>query len=486
MPKALLRSGRLWLAVVTVAIAAVALFVVAPLYRIALLGSGYMAQQLCAGIFVSGRAFDDVMAQDLTGPGLGPLSLFTPSVNAKERDVSASAFGLAHRTAIYRDGLGCTLIDDRTPSQLRAETAGLFPASEPPAPNAEWPEGAEVSAGPWRDNFQWPEGVDGPMASRAVDAIFAERHPSHARGTRALVVVQGGRIVAERYAPGFDATMPLVGWSMSKTATNALVGLRVEDGTLALDDTRLMPQWQEPEAPRGAITLNELMRMTSGLAFDEDADDNLSDLSQMIFVRGNTAKFAASQPLDHEPGTHWSYSSGSTAILSGVLRETFDDERDYLRFPRVRLFAPLGMRTALLPPDASGTLMGGAFLYASARDWARLGLLFLHDGKWRGEQLLPEGWVAYTTESTPQSPDDEYGAQVWLKLTSSPGLGEPPMPADTYYMLGHQRQVVAMIPSKALVVVRLGLTPSGGDWDTARELSPLVNAFPDKTPGPGF
>jgi hypothetical protein len=130
--------------------------------------------------------------------------------------------------------------------------------------------------------------------------------------------------------------------------------------------------------------------------------------------------------------------------------------------------------------------MGGAFLYASARDWARLGLLFLHDGKWRGEQLLPEGWVAYTTEPTPQSPDDEYGAQVWLKLTSSPGLGEPPMPADTYYMLGHQRQVVAMIPSKDLVVVRLGLTPSGGDWDTARELSPLVNAFPDKTPGPGF
>ncbi|MEM7192027.1 MAG: serine hydrolase, partial [Pseudomonadota bacterium] len=201
--------------------------------------------------------------------------------------------------------------------------------------------------------------------------------------------------------------------------------------------------------------------------------------AQTSFAQGDTAAFAAGKPLVVAPGTYWSYSSGSTAILSGVLRETFDNARAYWRYPREKLFHPLGMRSAQVAPDASGTLMGAAFLYASARDWARLGLLFLRDGTWAGEQILPEGWSAYSTDPTPQSPKDEYGAQIWLKLTKSRDLGEPPMPADSYYMLGHNGQAVAMVPSKDLVVVRLGQTPSGGSWDTARELGPLVNAFPD-------
>jgi CubicO group peptidase (beta-lactamase class C family) len=266
---------------------------------------------------------------------------------------------------------------------------------------------------------------------------------------------------------------------MSKTGMNALIGLRVKDGTLARDERHLMPEWLSRDDMRGAITLDALLRMTSGLAFDEDPGDKLSDVSQMMFVQGNTAAYAASKPLTFAPGTHWSYSTGSTAILSGVLRESFDDEREYLRYPRERLFGPLGMRTAQLAPDASGNLMGGAFLYASARDWARFGLLYLRDGVWDGEQILPQGWVSYSTTPTIQSPQDEYGAQIWLKLTKSRNLGEPPMPQDAFYMLGHNGQVVAMIPSKDLVVVRLGQTLSGGDWDTARDLGPLVNAFPD-------
>jgi CubicO group peptidase (beta-lactamase class C family) len=132
----------------------------------------------------------------------------------------------------------------------------------------------------------------------------------------------------------------------------------------------------------------------------------------------------------------------------------------------------------VLSPDASGTLVGTSFVYASARDWARLGLLFLRDGMWQGTQLLPKGWVAYSTRPTPLAPGDQYGAQVWLKLPDSPGLGEPPMPDDTFYMLGYDGQVVAMVPSRDLVIVRLGLTRQGGDWEPARDLAPLVNAFP--------
>lgn len=472
---------KLTLAVLVILIAAAAFFGGPPLYRIALLGSGYMAEQLCAGLFVSGRSFDHVMAEDLSGPGLDALALFTPRVDETAKTVRASPFGvgIAGQTAVFRNGLGCTLIRHKSVGAARARNPDPFGPEPPPASDAEWPDGSRVAAGPWGPDFDWPAGVDGQAASRAVDAIFAEPDPAPPRKTRGLVVAYKGRIVAERYAPGFDAHMPLVGWSMSKTGTKALIGLRIEDGALALDDKRLIPEWLGQDDMRGEITIDMLLRMTSGLAFDEDPNDKLSDVSQMMFVHGNTAAFAASKPIVYAPGTHWSYSTGTSAILSAVLRETFDNEQDYLRYPRERLFGPLGMRTAQLAPDASGTLMGGAFLYASARDWARLGLLFLRDGRWGGERILPEGWVAYTTRPTVQSPNDRYGAQVWLKLEKSENLGEPPMPEDSFYMLGHNGQVVAMVPSKDLVVVRLGQTLSGGDWDTARDLGPLVNAFPD-------
>ncbi|MEM8575602.1 MAG: serine hydrolase [Pseudomonadota bacterium] len=475
---ALLRSVKFWLGLVVVALALAAVSYGQPLYRIALLGSGYMAQQLCAGMFVSGRSFDHVMSEDLTGPGLGALSLFKPRVDETAKTVRASAYGIAGQTAVYRDGLGCTLIRHESAEALRAQTANLF-ATTPPKSDAAWPAGTRVAASAQGATIDWPEGVDGASASEALDAIFAEPNPEKPRNTRALVVVHNGHLVAERYAPGFDAQMPLVGWSMSKTGTNALIGLRVKDGRLALDELRLMPEWLGRDDMRGAITLNALLRMTSGLAFYEDPDDKLSDVSQMVFVQENTAAFAASKPLVFAPGTHWAYSTGTAAILSGVLRETFDNEGAYLRYPRESLFEPLGMRTAQLAPDASGTFVGGAFLYASARDWARLGLLYLRDGVWDGMRIFPEGWVAYTTTPTAQSPKDEYGAQVWLKLTKSKNLGEPPMPHDAYYMLGHNGQVVAVVPSKDLVVVRLGHTLGGADWDTARDLGPLVNAFPD-------
>jgi hypothetical protein len=220
--------------------------------------------------------------------------------------------------------------------------------------------------------------------------------------------------------------------------------------------------------------------MSSGLAFDESYDDPLADVTEMLFATGDMAKFAASKPLVHPPGSSWAYSSGTSVIISGVLRTTFAAERDYLGYPRERLFGPLGMRSAVLEPDASGTLVGSSLLYASARDFARLGLLYLRDGVWQGERILPEGWVDYTLTPAKHAPDASYGAQMWLKLPESEAYGEPPMPEDAYYFLGHEEQIIAIIPSRDLVIVRLGLTETGGDWDHARDLAPIVNAFPPK------
>jgi CubicO group peptidase (beta-lactamase class C family) len=471
-------SRGFWVMLAVVLVVTAGAIVLPRAYRVALLASGYMAQTLCTGVFVSDRSFDDVMAQDLTGPGFGLAVFFQPSANRKAEAVTVSANGIATQTSLHRDGLGCTLIHDVKPETLRAQSAGLFSAgtstNSDPDNAALWPEGERVLA--WSP----PDGVDGEALAAAIEDIFAEPDPAHPRGTRALLVVHEGRIVAERYAPGFDASTPLIGWSMSKAATNALVGMRVMDGAINLNDSALLPEWRAVDDPRRAITLNELMRMTSGLAFQEDYGSDLSDVAQMLFVNGDASGFAASMPLVHAPGTKWSYSSGTTNVIAGVLRETFASERDYLRFPNARLFKPLGMTSAVLAPDAAGTFVGSSFLYASARDWARLGLFFLRDGVWQGNRLLPAGWLAYSLRPTPLSPENEYGAQMWLKLPLSPGLGEPPMPDDGYYMLGYQGQAVAILPSRDLVVVRLGLTPDGGDWDTARNLAPLVYAFPAK------
>lgn len=467
-----------WIAILVVLLAVLAgVHFVPQLYRIALLGSGFIAQTLCAGVFVSKRDPDTIRAEELSGPRYELLRFFEASIDHAGKTVRGSLHGIAPRTAIYREGLGCTLAVGKTADELRAEAAGLFPPLPPPPyPDALWPEGERV------DLSALPNGVDRAALEAAIDNIFSEPDPARPRRTRALVAVQGGRIVAERYADGFDAEMPLVGWSMSKTATEALVGLRVKGGKLDVAQDGLMPEWRGKDDPRGKITLDELLRMTSGLAFDESYDDDLSDVTQMLFVQGDVAAFAANKPLVQPPGTHWYYSSGSTNIVSGVLRQTFADERDYLRFPRDRLFLPLGMRTAVLQPDASGTFIAASSLYASARDWARLGLLFLRGGEWFGEQILPEDWVAYSLMPTPQSPEDEYGAQMWLKLSESENFGEPPMPEDAYYMLGHDQQIVAVVPSRDLVVVRLGLTRKAGDWDNARDLAPLVKAFPARAP----
>jgi CubicO group peptidase (beta-lactamase class C family) len=239
-----------------------------------------------------------------------------------------------------------------------------------------------------------------------------------------------------------------------------------------------LPDWLGDA--RSAITLDELLRMTSGLAFNEGYKSNTSDVTQMLFASGNAAGFAAEKPLIAMPGARWHYSSGSSNIVMLVLRRTFDSDAEYLRFPRERLFKPLGMRSAVIEPDASGTFIGSSLMYASARDWARLGLLLAQGGVWQGQQLLPKDWVAYMLSPTPQSPDKDYGAQIWLTLPES---GDKTLAEGAAYMLGFDQQIVAVIPSRDLVIVRLGLARTEGAWDHARDLAPIVAAFPSTTNG---
>ena len=466
-----MRKTWLWLVVALLVAAIVAAAFRG--YGIALVGSGYSAEILCSAVFVSGRDPGAVETEDLSGPGLEPLSYFRKQVERDQKRATASYYGLARQTAVFRDGFGCTRIDGDEASLAKVPA---IVASSPPNAEQLWPDGERV------DLADTANDIDRPALDAGVAAAFAEPDPAHPRNTRALVVVHRGRIVAERYAPGFDQSMKLIGWSMTKGALNALIGLRVKDGKLAVTDMTLLPEWRKDGDPRRDISLDDLLRMSSGLAFDEGYDDPLGDVTEMLFVKGDMATFAASKPLAHPPGTHWDYSSGTSLIIARILRASFAAEDDYLRYPHQRLFEPLGMRSAVLAPDADGTFAASSFLYATARDFARLGLLFLQDGVWDGQQLLPPDWVVYSRGPARSLPDGSYGAHLWLRLPESAHLGVPPMPEDAYYFLGHDEQIVAIVPSRDLVVVRLGLTQEGGDWDNARDLAPIMQAFPPGEP----
>jgi len=203
--------------------------------------------------------------------------------------------------------------------------------------------------------------------------------------------------------------------------------------------------------------------MSSGLAFDEDYADPLSDVNVMLWGSRDAGEFAARRKLAHDPGAHWHYSSGTTNVLSRAMREALGG--DYAAFPRQALFERIGMASAVIEPDASGTFVGSSLMFATARDWARFGLLFANDGAWHRERILPAGWVGYSATPAPAAPKGEYGAHWWLKLRRPDGAPVVHLPPDTFYAAGHGGQFVTVVPSRSVVVVRLGHSVPRGGWD---------------------
>lgn len=437
------------------------------LSRVAPVGAGYYAKVLCSGVFVSGRDPAEIVDVDLAldHPMASRLAV---DVDRDERIVTVSLAGLYKSVAVFREGLGCTLAIDTTPEELRAQTAGLDlrPAAT---------DGGMTPAPPSAE-------VDAARLEAAIDAAFAEPDPARPRRTRAVAVAYDGSLIAERYAPGFTATTTLQGWSMTKSLTNALVGRLVAQGRLDVHAPAAVPEWRGDGDPRAAVTLDQLLRMSSGLAFDETYVDPWADPQAMLFRSASAAAYAAAKPLAYEPDTHWSYSSGTTNIVARVVRDVVAAAGENpFAYPRRALFDPLGMASAVIEPDASGAFVGSSFSYATARDWARLGQLFLQDGVWNGERLLPEGWVAYSTTPTPASPRGRYGAHFWLNAGDD-GDGanrpSPEVPADTYFMSGFEGQCVAIVPSRRVVAVRLGMTKDESAWSCSGFVADVLAAVP--------
>ncbi|MFA9218746.1 MAG: serine hydrolase domain-containing protein, partial [Sphingomonadaceae bacterium] len=302
-------------------------------------------------------------------------------------------------------------------------------------------------------------------------------------GMRGIAVIHQGKLVAQSYGPGFSASTPLLGWSMTKSVTAALVGLQVADGKLSMQQTGF---WPDTSDPRARIMLADLMAMSSGLRYNEGYGD-VSDVTRMLYLEPYMARYTASQPLDHAPGKVWNYSSGTTVLLSRIWQQAAAPgnwtSADTLALPQRRLFAPLGMHSAVLEADARGNLVGSSYMYATAQDWGRFGQFLLQDGVWNGQRLLPPGFVATMQKMAPAS-GGQYGqGQVWRW---GPGgdapEGENPdlrfgLPADTYWMRGHDGQSVAIVPSQQLVLVRLGLTPHHLQYQPQALLAAVLKAL---------
>lgn len=400
-------------------------------------GTGYMAKIACSEIFLAKRDALDVLEGEFEN--ISPaLERVTLKIDSDKRTVAGSIFGLGRAEAIYRDGYGCTL----KRGQL-ADTPPLAPVADKPLPEA------RAGSATMRND------IDYAAIEAALDASFADEEAA----TRSFLVLKDGAIVAERYAEGFSATTPFLSWSMAKSVTSTMTGAAVHLGFVDLKTPAPVAEWRG-DAKRGAITWNDLLQMQSGLAFSEVYEDPASDASQMLFRARDAGAVAAKKPLIHPAGTHWSYSSGTTNLLQRTLRETLEgNDAGYHEFARDRLFEPLGMASAVLEPDASGTFIASSFMYATARDWAKLGLFYLNDGVVDGERLLPEGWSAYAAAPASAS-DGFYGAQFWLNRPGTNGRPKyiPGVPDDAYLMAGFEGQYVLIVPDKRLVIVRTGMT----------------------------
>lgn len=331
----------------------------------------------------------------------------------------------------------------------------------------------------------WAEhGPDDPLRV-ALQGIIArafegERPPALAR-TRAMVVIVHGRLAAERYSDGITADTRLQSWSMAKSILHATLGIAVAEGKVDPDAPAQVPEWQGANDPRRAITVRQLAQMTDGLAFREDYGDTNSEAMQMLFGagRGDVGAAAARTPLAHKPGTHWSYSSGSANILSRVLRDALGGRDAYAKFLRERLFGPLGMTSAVAEFDASGTWIASSYVHATARDYAKFGLLYLNHGLWEMRQLLPREWVAGAAQGA-DAAKGVYGTLWWRngrdaatgKQAISDKLGD-----DIYFARGFGGQLIVVAPSKDAVIVM-----SNGAYGNENEvivdlLADLLNAI---------
>lgn len=398
--------------------------------------TGFASKNVASGMFLAGRSQESIEEGD---NGFLPVSLSSNKVNLKDKSVSSTVFGLKKRTAVYVEGLGAILINKdyshtmqfKVPHRTGSPKSLPFPYGNLPQKDTIFQE----------VNYEKLQTV----VKNAFDTPGMED-----KRTRSLLVIYKDQIIAENYSEGFDESTPILGWSMTKSITSTMYGILARKGEIDIYKPADVEQWQDDE--RKNITYNDLLHMNSGLEWVEDYN-TISDVTRMLFQESDMGAMQASKALVGKPDSTWNYSSGTTNLLAGpLLKKKFQSQQEYLDFWYRELLDKIGMHSATIETDMSGSYVGSSYGWANTRDWAKFGLLYLKKGNWNGEQIIDSTWVDYVSTPTNTS-NGRYGAQFWLNA----GGHYPDAPSDLFSANGYQGQYVFIIPSKDLVIVRMGL-----------------------------
>ena len=420
-----------------------------------MIANGYAAKKICTCTLANGRDQDTAEKQHLY---FSVLAFVKNEVDTINQQVKSSFLGLSPQIAQYRPGIGCILLDGNDDYHV------AFPDQEVVIANDSlfWPYGS-------KELIASTKGLDQKALLATVDDAFDVDGNIDVKRTTAVLVIHNDTLIAEKYAKTFHKDTPQLGWSMTKSFMNTYVGLLVNEKKLDIQQKGLFKEWQNDD--RKDITLNDLLHMNTGLDWEENYA-KVSDATNMLYKSENIAAIPLSKKIKHPIGTHWYYSSGTSNILSKFLRNYLNDDNHYLTYLKKNLFNPLQMSSTFIETDESGTLIGSSYGYGTPRDWAKFGLLYLHDGVWNGKRLLPEGWTTYTKEEA-QGSNGIYGAHFWLNKN---GIEYPDAPHDLYSANGYQGQFVFIIPSRNVVIVRMG---TGGEaFDTNLFLKNILAAIP--------
>lgn len=453
------RVGKWGLGVLVVAVLVLCGFVAMSRDKF-LVATNSVSHAICTAVFVS-HVDPDMVWREEQQPGMRPIGwAMRYHVDAPAHEARASILGLFGARAVYRDGLGCTLVHGanrvvQAPLPAEAPITSPFPAQVQTTDNA--------------------------ALRAALDLAFAEPNPAAPRHTKAVVVLHDGKLVAERYAPGYTPQTPIWAHSLTKSLMNAVAGVLVRQGRLTLDQPIAVPEWSGANDPRRKVSFDQMLRMTSGLPFDE-SDGPISPMTRLFFLSPDMRAYAASVPAASPPGTAWAYSNLGYVLLAHALMDTAGakDAAASEQWLREQLFRPLGMSSTLVEADEAGTLVGSSHTFGSARDFARFGQLYLDDGVIDGQRILPEGWVAY---SHSQTLDTGYGAGFWTNLQQQGSVpvwdvpwGMPQLPRDTFFARGAMGQYVMIVPSERLVVVRMGISVNAST-DIANVVATIIRAL---------
>lgn len=414
--------------------------------------TGFAAKNVASGIFVAGRTQESIESLDIN---FFPVNLAKTTVDIDNKTVTSNFYGFGKQTAVYREGLGVALIGDMDKKDVASQACKEC-VNTNYQPDVYWPQGD-------KDRDTVLSFVNTEKLNSAIDAALNQGN------TRAILVAYDTLVKWEKYGDGFDETTPILGWSMSKSITNTMLGILVKDNKLQLDAPAPVKEWANDE--RAKITLRNLLNMTSGLKWVEDYGD-ISEATIMLYSKAAIAEYAIQSPREYAPDSVWYYSSGSSNILQQIIRRQFDDIQSYWAFPQEAIFHKIGMNHTIMEADAAGIFVGSSYTYAPARDWARYGLLYLNNGIWRNDTIVDPAWVNFSQQEAPNS-EGQYGAQFWINKS---GHELPDAPKDIYYADGYQGQRVYIVPSKKLVIVRFGISKHG-EFDYNKMVTSILSAF---------